>query len=246
MAKILRELDYEGINVPLEIYREWRSSVRVSLGKKAVLLRLPYVLSESQVEKQIDWAQNWIRNQFDKKPNLKLRYKKIQYFDGQEIIVGRRTYELNIQQKKRKTSKAEIKKAQQIDIVLSDELAERDQSETIGTLLSRVISHDQKPYIESRIDYYNDLYFQKEINKISLKNNQSNWGSCSSKANINLSSRVLFAPEKVIDYVIIHELTHLEHMDHSKKFWNRVAQIDSDYKESEKWLKDYEHLCRFA
>lgn len=246
MTKILRELDYEGINVPLEIYREWRSSVRVSLGKKAVLLRLPYVLSESQVEKQINWAQNWVTNQFDKKPKLKLRYKKIQYFDGQVITVGRKSYTLNIQHKKRKTSKAAIERGKQIDIVLSNELDESDEAEIIGTLLSRVISHNQKPYIESRIDYYNDLFFHKEINKISIKNNQSNWGSCSSKANINLSSRVLFAPEKVIDYVIIHELTHLEHMDHSKKFWNRVAEIDGDYKESEKWLKDYEHLCRFA
>jgi len=246
MTKILRAIDYEGINVPIEIYREWRSSVRVSLGKKAVLLRLPYVLSESQVEKQIDWAQNWVANQFDKKPKLKLRYKKIQYHDGQIITVGRKSYSIHIQHKKRKTSKAAIERGKQIDIVLSDELDVSDQSETIGTLLSRVIAHDQKPYIESRIDYYNDLYFQKEINKISIKNNQSNWGSCSSKSNINLSSRVLFAPEKVIDYVIIHELTHLEHMDHSKKFWDRVAEIDEDYKESEKWLKEYEHLCRFA
>jgi len=246
MTKIVRQIDYEDFNIPLEIHREWRSSVRVSLGKKAILLRLPYVLSESQVEKQIDWAQNWVVKQFDKKPKLKLRYKKLLYFDGQELTVGRKSYTLQIQQKKRKTSKAAIEQGQKIAIVLSNELKASEQPEVIGTLLSRVISHDQKPYIESRIDYYNDLYFQKEINKISLKNNQSNWGSCSTMANINLSSRVLFAPEKVIDYVIVHELTHLEHMNHSKKFWKRVAELDKDYKKSEKWLKENEHLCRFA
>jgi predicted metal-dependent hydrolase len=69
-----------------------------------------------------------------------------------------------------------------------------------------------------------------------LKNNQSNWGSCSSKRNINLSSRLLFAPEKVLDYVIVHELSHLKEMNHSKKFWDIVASVMPDYKKMETWL----------
>ena len=70
-----------------------------------------------------------------------------------------------------------------------------------------------------------------------MKYNHSNWGSCSSKGNINLSTRLLFAPDDVIDYVIIHELAHRIEMNHSPRFWKLVSDAMPDYKEKEKWLK---------
>jgi len=69
--------------------------------------------------------------------------------------------------------------------------------------------------------------------------------SCSSKSNINLSTRLLFAPSDVIDYVIVHELTHLIEMNHSQKFWNLVKSVMPNYKQKEKWLKEYGKLCDF-
>ncbi|MDV7393186.1 M48 family metallopeptidase, partial [Arthrospira platensis SPKY1] len=77
------------------------------------------------------------------------------------------------------------------------------------------------------------------------KYNSSNWGSCSSGRNINLSTRLLFAPPAVQDYVIIHELAHLVELNHSDRFWKLVSEIMPDYEEKEKWLKEYGHLCEF-
>jgi predicted metal-dependent hydrolase len=68
------------------------------------------------------------------------------------------------------------------------------------------------------------MYFQKPIKSVNLKYNLSNWGSCSTKGNINLSTRLLFAPDDVIDYVIIHELAHLLEMNHSPHFWAIVKR----------------------
>ncbi|MCB0682671.1 MAG: M48 family metallopeptidase, partial [Saprospiraceae bacterium] len=65
------------------------------------------------------------------------------------------------------------------------------------------------------------------------------------KRNINLSTRLLFAPPKVIDYVIIHELAHLVEMNHSRRFWDLVAAAMPDYEEQEKWLKKFGHRCDF-
>ena len=62
---------------------------------------------------------------------------------------------------------------------------------------------------------------------------------------MNLSTRLLFAPKDVIDYVIIHELAHLYEMNHSKKFWNIVSQVMPNYKEKEKWLSKNGRLCDF-
>ena len=99
--------------------------------------------------------------------------------------------------------------------------------------------------ISKRVHALNKDFFQKDIKSVNLKYNSSNWGSCSTKGNINLSTRLLFAPDEVIDYVIIHELTHLIEMNHSSKFWKIVKSIMPDYKQKEKWLKVNGGDCDF-
>ena len=71
----------------------------------------------------------------------------------------------------------------------------------------------------------------------------SKWGSCSHTGKMTLSTRLLFAPEEVQDYVIIHELCHLEELNHSDRFWRLVERFDPTYEEKEDWLKEYGHYC---
>ncbi len=73
---------------------------------------------------------------------------------------------------------------------------------------------------------------------IRIKDQKSRWGSCSSKRNMNFNWRLLMAPEPVCDYVIIHELCHLVHMNHSADFWNLVESICPDYRQYKKWLRE--------
>lgn len=73
---------------------------------------------------------------------------------------------------------------------------------------------------------------------IRIKDQKSRWGSCSSKRNMNFNWRLLMAPEPVCDYVIIHELCHLVHMNHSADFWQLVESICPDYRQYKRWLRD--------
>ena len=73
--------------------------------------------------------------------------------------------------------------------------------------------------------------------KISIRDTKSRWGSCSSEGNISLSWRLMMAPPDVMEYVIIHELAHLQHMNHSKSFWQLVAQYCPNYRHHIHWLK---------
>ena len=75
-------------------------------------------------------------------------------------------------------------------------------------------------------------------NSIKITSAMTRWGSCTSKKNLNFTYRLALAPERVRDYVIVHELCHLRQMNHSKKFWSEVASIMPDYKDQEKWLKE--------
>ncbi len=74
--------------------------------------------------------------------------------------------------------------------------------------------------------------------RITIRNQVSRWGSCSSKGNLNFNCLLMLCPEPVRDYVIIHELCHLKYMDHSKDFWSEVKKYCPDAKEHELWLKE--------
>jgi predicted metal-dependent hydrolase len=69
-----------------------------------------------------------------------------------------------------------------------------------------------------------------------IKGMRSRWGSCSVKGNLNFNWKLILLPETVIDYVIIHELTHLKEMNHGRKFWELVAKECPEWRERRKWL----------
>ncbi len=80
--------------------------------------------------------------------------------------------------------------------------------------------------------------------KFRLSSAKKRWGSCSSKGTISLSWRLIMAPPHVIDYVIVHELAHLKHFNHSSRFWSLVESILPNYSAARKWLKQEGHaLC---
>lgn len=75
--------------------------------------------------------------------------------------------------------------------------------------------------------------------KITIRNQKTRWGSCSQTGTLSFNYRLMMAPPAVIDYVIIHELCHLTHMNHSKAFWDKVANVMPDYRTHRLWLKEH-------
>ena len=86
--------------------------------------------------------------------------------------------------------------------------------------------------------------FKKKIQKISFKDTKSRWGSCSSKGSIMLNWRLIMAPPSVYKYVIIHELSHLVHMNHGYLFWKLVGELHPSYMYDREWLNKNGHEIR--
>lgn len=74
--------------------------------------------------------------------------------------------------------------------------------------------------------------------RVTIRCQQTRWGSCSSRGNLNFNCLLMLAPEGVLDYVVVHELAHRKQMNHSALFWQEVARECPDYKKSLRWLKD--------
>ena len=74
--------------------------------------------------------------------------------------------------------------------------------------------------------------------RVTIRCQQTRWGSCSSRGNLNFNCLLMLAPEEVLDYVVVHELAHRKQLNHSALFWQEVARECPDYKKSLRWLKD--------
>ena len=99
----------------------------------------------------------------------------------------------------------------------------------------RKMKDEAKRVIPDRVKYYAGI-MGVTFGKITIKNPKTRWGSCSSKGNLNFNCLLMLTPDKVRDYVVIHELCHLKQMNHSKMFWAEVEKVMPDYKVYRQWL----------
>mgnify|MGYP000001488558 CR=1 FL=1 len=99
----------------------------------------------------------------------------------------------------------------------------------------RKMKDEAKRVIPDRVKYYAGI-MGVTFGKITIKNQKNRWGSCSSKGNLNFNCLLMLTPDKVMDYVVIHELCHLKQMNHSKMFWAEVEKVMPDYKVYRQWL----------
>jgi predicted metal-dependent hydrolase len=74
---------------------------------------------------------------------------------------------------------------------------------------------------------------------ITIREQKTRWGSCSSRGTLSFNYRLIYGPAGPLDYVVVHELCHLTHMNHSKDFWNMVERIMPDYRIYKQWLREH-------
>jgi predicted metal-dependent hydrolase len=91
-------------------------------------------------------------------------------------------------------------------------------------------------YLPKRLEQLSNTFALYPSN-VQVKKYKARWGSCNSKGVINLNYLLMMTPSFVIDYVITHELCHLQHLNHSADFWQLVADCDPNYKTAQQWLK---------
>lgn len=93
------------------------------------------------------------------------------------------------------------------------------------------------PKLLSRVHEINRQHFNSSISKVIIRDNSTRWGSCSG-SKISLNFRLLFMPQGILDYVIVHELAHTHYKSHGQRFWALVEKVMPDHKEKRKWLRE--------
>ena len=215
-----------------KIIKSKRKTVALEINEQAQLIvRLPFCFSESRLELLLADKISWIKKK-QAEMKKKLKITKRNFITGEKFLYLGQEYELRIASS---SAALELKDC----FYLSHKYEKSAQAVFRYWYKNMALEK-----IRERVLYYANKYDFK-VNQIKLSSARKRWGSCSSQRNVNFSWRLIMAPLFVLDYVIVHELVHLKHMDHSRRFWNRVGEISPNYLEAKKWLIENGSLLNF-
>ena len=217
---------------PHQIIRSNRKTLSLSINENSdLVVRAPHRVSDDEIQKFISEKSDWI----DKKQRLikaHLKDSENQLSNDQCLYLGS-LYQLKI------------------DNNNVEPISFNGDMFTIANVNREEISLPLKSWYKKRfievalprLSYFSEKHKLK-VNQVRVKEQKTLWGSCSSKNNINLNYLLIMAPMKVIDYVIVHELVHTIHKNHSAKFWQKVETIMPNYKDARYWLKENGYKLR--
>lgn len=108
---------------------------------------------------------------------------------------------------------------------------------SVKNVLESLYRRKARSFVEAQIDSYGDR-MGVDPSGIRIANQRTKWGSCSSNGTVSFNWRLMLAPPEIPEYVVIHELAHLKELNHSERFWELVAQHDSDWQAHSEWLEE--------
>lgn len=124
------------------------------------------------------------------------------------------------------------------------------QEQSVLAPMEKISLEDQRRLKREAAEYFKQRceYFAAQMGvrptQVRISSARTRWGSCSSKGRINLNWKLMLTNTEAIDYVVVHELAHLKHMNHSREFWNCVGSVLSNYRERSRQLRAYEQMLR--
>ena len=146
-----------------------------------------------------------------------------------------RQYKLKVNKSKKQLPSLEFTKFQ-FKAIIPSQMQENQYPSMIRPLFIKFYKNKADKILNERVKKY-IKYFNDEPKKIIITELKDKWGSCSKNNQIRYNWRIILAKTSIIDYVIVHELSHMIHKNHSDKFWNEIKRILPDYKMRKEWLR---------
>lgn len=230
---------YDTEKIEFAIIKSNRKSLAIAIQPDGnLLVKAPFFMSDSEILKWVKTKTGWIVRQRAKILEQQEMNSPKKYITGEKFWYLGQEYELEVRISARRAGMVGV-----VDdkIVLFSKAG--DEAEVQKILIDWYVKQ-AKAVIPKRVRFWAERMGESYGN-VTVKNQKKRWGSCSSARNLNFNRRLVMAPEAVVDYVVVHELCHLRHMNHSKEFWNEVEKILPDYKIHKKWLENNGALFNF-
>ena len=208
---------------PNKIIRSKRKTLSLTINENAeLIIRAPKRLSIEKIQDFINEKENWINR---KKRLIENQIKDVTSNHNKLLYLGN-LFPINVEQNASK----------ELFFTGEEFIANSIEPDSLSLSIKKWYKNKFKEIALPRVAYFANKH-NLMVNQVRIKNQKTMWGSCSSKNNINLNYLLLMAPMGVIDYVIVHELVHTIHRNHSTDFWDSVELIMPQFQEHKRWLK---------
>ncbi|GAB6108463.1 M48 family metallopeptidase [Fusibacter bizertensis] len=223
-------LDKNKTSIEYSLTKSNRKTISIIIEKNGeVRVLAPKRLDAKSINTFVMEKEPWIReklNMIDKN-----RKTKPKVFDGATIALLGKSYTMIFRQVISKKSEGLV--INDTSIVFS---YAGEHVDSMALKFEKNLKEIARQVIEKRVETYS-IKMGVTPKKVSIKDQKKRWGTCTSKGHILFNWRLIFAPLPIIDYVVIHEIAHLKHMDHSVNFWNFVSQYEANFRMKRDWLK---------
>ncbi len=217
-----------------------RKTLAIHVKDGKVEARAPLRLSEGQIVSFLQKKTNWIFKKLNSQNKIPPFQAKT--FKSDEIyqILGK-DYKLVVLGAGQKDV---FVRGREIHLFLGNKTLIREPQIRAGRQLKAWYLEFAKNHIHKRVEMYSNE-MNEPFKSIKIRNFKSQWGSCSIHADLTFNWRLIFSPPEVIDYVVVHELSHIRHHNHSPEYWEHLGHVMPDYKTHKKWLKENGHTLRW-
>lgn len=197
----------------------------------SLVVRVPKKASMKQINEILNQKRSWIVKKITQaKERLKTTKPKL-FIEGEDFLFMGRKYTLVLSKITENGNDSNIYTNGE-NIIVPEKYAPHMKEALINWY-----KYQSHKIIPDRVANYADIFHIK-YKVIKITSAQTRWGSCSGHGNLNFSWRLMMAPLEVIDYVVIHELAHVNIKNHSVNFWNKVALMYPDYLKCKHWLRE--------
>jgi hypothetical protein len=227
--------------LPVRLVRtDRRKTVSISLEDGAIRVLAPKRLSERRIQEIIDNKSNWIGKRLkDQASAPKIESKK--FMDGETFPYLGKHY--TFQRRRYIESSVKLKSGRLIS-TLDSTVSEKETIEIHRAQVTNWYRDRAADVLAQKTAQHGDV-LKLTPSAIRIKNYKARWGSCSINGEISYNWKIVMAPPRIIDYVIIHELSHLVHHNHSDKFWRQVGKSFPEYRECRTWLRNFGQTLMF-
>lgn len=227
--------------IEYKVVRSHRKTLSLQVRHGQVLVRAPYSVDEAFINTLVQKKSAWLKAKIAQQSQVDDFC--CDFTQGSTLFLFGQLVTLHITfSKQARTFLAEDADNLQ---VLHIALAERNQKKLINnTLLATAVKKQIEKYFKQqaeeiiplKVTTYSQLTSLKPTS-IKIRQYRSRWGSCNNRGELSFNYLLMMLPTHVIDYVVIHELCHLQHLNHSKDFWQLVARYFPNYNQAKQWIK---------
>lgn len=233
MIETTKDYTMDGRTIHCRIIHKKRKSLGIYIDVYGnIELRVPPNTSDETVDELVRKKWNWIISRSDEMKDRTKGFKEKEYVNGETFLFLGDHYPIQLNEEP-------FLKRPQITFdgrILHIQTPSKDE-EILKKAMTRFYKQQCKRIVEKRIRHYQSN-FKMKPKSIRIASNKKQWGSCSSLRELTFNWKLAMAPMEVLDYVVVHEMCHMVHMNHDRSFWRLVGKYVPDYEARQQWLKE--------